>query len=101
MAGSIEDFATEHPKTAVLVVEVSDETLFEDTTTQAELYALGGVPEYWVVDIPNRQLRVFRDPAPIPDGGAAYRDERAFGAGESVAPLAAPAAAVRVADLLP
>ncbi|MBN9522043.1 hypothetical protein J0H58_26595 [bacterium] len=54
-----------------------------------------------MVDIPNRRLRVFRDPAPIPDGGAAYRNGQTFDAGESVAPLTAPATSVRVADLLP
>jgi len=32
VAGSFEDYAAEHPTPAVLVVEVSDETLFEDTT---------------------------------------------------------------------
>jgi Uma2 family endonuclease len=101
VTGSIEDYAHEHPTTAVLVVEVSDETLFEDTTTQTELYASAGLPEYWVVDIPNRRLRVFRDPAPIPDGGAAYRSDRTFAPGDRVSPLAAPGAAVAVADLLP
>ena len=100
-AGSFEDYAAEHPTTAVLVVEVADDTLFQDTTEQAELYASAGIADYWVVDIPNRRLRVFRDPAPIPDGGAAYRDDRAYAPGETVAPLAAPAAAVPVADLLP
>ena len=101
VVGRFEDYAAAHPTTAVLVVEVSDQTLFEDVTTQAELYASAGIADYWVVDIPNRQLRVFRDPGPIPDGGAAYRFDRAFGPGESVAPLAAPNAAVAVADLLP
>ncbi len=101
VVGNFEDYATEHPTTAVLVVEVSDQTLFEDITTQAELYASAGIADYWVVDIPNRQLRVFRDPGPIPDGGSAYRTERAFGPGESVAPLAAPGTSIAVADLLP
>lgn len=101
VVGRFEDYAAEHPTTAVLVVEVSDQTLFEDVTSQAELYASGGIADYWVVDIPNRQLRVFRDPGPVPDGGAAYRSDRAYGPGESVTPLAAPGAAVAVADLLP
>lgn len=101
VVGRFEDYAAAHPTTAVLVVEVSDQTLYEDITTQAELYASAGIADYWVVDIPNRQLRVFRDPGPIPDGGSAYRTDRAFGPNESVAPLAAPGVSIPVADLLP
>lgn len=100
-AGSVEDFAAAHPTTAVLVAEVADDSLFEDTTEQAELYASAGVPEYWVVDVVNRALVVFRDPRPIPDGGTAYRTRADHGDAETVAPLAAAGAAVRVADLLP
>lgn len=90
-----------HPKTAALVVEVADTTLFYDTTTKAELYAATGIPEYWVLDLDARQLLVFRDPAPIPAGGHAYRTRQALGAADSVSPLAVPSAAIRVADLLP
>jgi Uma2 family endonuclease len=98
--GRFEDY-TDHPTTALLIVEVADATLDRDTTTKAELYATADVADYWVLDLANRQLHVFRDPAPIPDGGRAYRTRAAFGPEDSVAPLAAPTAAVRVADLLP
>src|SRR5262249_17557110 len=53
---------TSHPTTAALIVEVSDATLFDDTTTKAEMYATAGVTDYWVLDVANRQLHVFRDP---------------------------------------
>lgn len=89
------------PTTAVLVVEVADTSLRYDTTTKAEEYATAGVTDYWVVDLISRQLIVFRDPAPIPDGGAAYRNKKVLNPTDSVSPLAAPNAAIRVADLLP
>jgi Uma2 family endonuclease len=92
---------TAHPTTALLIVEVSDTTLDYDVTTKAELYATAGIADYWVLDVDGRRLLVFRDPAPIPDGGAAYRTHLALGPADSVAPLAAPASTVRVADLLP
>lgn len=90
-----------HPTTAELVVEISDSSLTYDLTTKAELYATAGIADYWVLDVDGRQLHVFRDPQPIPDGGAAYRDRTVHGPADTVAPLAAPGAAVRVADLLP
>ncbi len=92
---------TAHPTTASLVVEVADASLSFDTTTKAEWYATAGIADYWVLDVDGRQLLIFRNPVPIPDGGAAYRDKKMFGPGDAVSPLAAPNAAVKVADLLP
>lgn len=45
-----------------LMIEVSDTTLVKDLGYKANLYAAGGVPEYWVVDIPNHQVHVHRLP---------------------------------------
>ena len=103
--GSIRDYATRTPtgNLAVLVVEVSDTTLFIDTTTKAELYATAGVPDHWVIDVENHRLLVFRDPVPLPAGLSAttYRTQLIFGPTDTIAPLTAPTATVRVADLLP
>lgn len=103
VVGSRRDYATRQATSAVLVVEVADATLFFDTTTKAELYATAGVADYWVIDLTNRRLLVFRDPVPLPTGlgATAYRTHLAFSVTESVAPLAAPTAPVRVSDLLP
>lgn len=101
--GEPEDYPDSVPTTAHLVVEVSDSTLFDDTTRKAELYATAGVRDYWVLDLDGRQLLVYRDPAPLPTGlgATAYRSHQAFGPDAVVSPLAAPTATVRVADLLP
>ena len=101
--GSPHDYVTRTPTAAVMIVEVSHTTLFEDMTAKAEWYATAGVPEYWVIDVNGRQLLVFRDPAPLPAGlgATAYRVHLTFGEAESVAPLAAPSSPVKVADLLP
>jgi Uma2 family endonuclease len=58
------DDAIAHPATALLVVEVAVSSLRVDTTIKPDLYAAAGVPEYWVVDVVERRLRVFRDPGP-------------------------------------
>lgn len=101
--GTIRDYATKTPTTAVLVVEVAHESLFTDTTTKAELYATAGVPEYWVIDLEHRQLIVFRDPQPLPTGlgATAYRAHLTFGPSDSVSPLLDPSTSVLVGDLLP
>ena len=86
---------------ARLVVEGADTSFDYDRTVKAELYAEAGVADYWILDLNGRSLLVLRDPAPVAAGGFAYHSHRTLGEAESVAPLAAPAAAVRVADLLP
>jgi Uma2 family endonuclease len=93
--------STAHPTSAALVVEVADTSLKHDTTLKAEVYASATIADYWVLDVDGKRLLVFRDPVPIPDGGAAYRTQLTLGPADSVAPLAAPASPVRVADLLP
>jgi Uma2 family endonuclease len=100
IAGRFEDY-TDHPTTALLLVEVSDSTLIRDTNEKAEMYAEAGIADYWVLDLEHQQLLVFRNPTPIPDGGAAYRDKTTFGPTDALAPLAAPNCPVRVGDLLP
>ena len=85
-----------HPATALLVVEVSDDSLTRDRTVKQRLYARCGIPEYWIVAIPDARLEVHRDPT-----GDAYRSVRSLRAGETVAPLARPDATIAVADLLP
>jgi Uma2 family endonuclease len=93
----------DHPTTAALVVEVSDTTLATDTNAKAELYATAGIGDYWVLDLNGRRLLVFRDPVAQPAGlgGAAYGTRTAYGPADTISPLAAPGAAIRVADLLP
>lgn len=96
---------TVHPTQAALLVEVADTSFLYDTTTKAELYAAAGVPEYWVLDLNARQLHVFRDPQPRPLptdlAATAYQSHDVLNPTDTVSPLAAPAAVIRVSDLLP
>lgn len=84
------------PSDVVFVAEVSNLTLHVDMTIKQLLYAESGIPEYWVIDLPNRLLHVFREPT---EGG--YASETVLTPEDEVSPLAAPDAAVRVSDLLP
>jgi Uma2 family endonuclease len=92
-----------HPDRAAILVEVADTTLRYDTITKAELYAAAGVTDYWVLDIKGRLLHVFREPVPQPAGlgSNAFKKRVTLSATDSISPLAAPNASIRVADRLP
>jgi Uma2 family endonuclease len=92
------DDANPSPADLQLVVEVSDSTLAFDLTRKSALYARAGIQEYWVVDLVNARLIVHREPRPEDSGFASIR---IVGRDESIAPLAAPHAALKVADVLP
>lgn len=94
VVGTFEDYETAHPTTAELVIEISDSTVAFDTGEKANLYAAGGIADYWVIDIPNRRVHVFRDPRPDANEvhGHAYFSRGVFGNGDALTPLAAPTA---------
>jgi len=79
-----------------LAVEVADSTLGFDLGAKAALYARAGIVEYWVLDVAGRRMIVHRDPQ-----HGTYASVVAYGAEESVAPLAAPDSRLRVSDAFP
>ena len=62
--GSHADYQRAHPRRAALVLEVAEASLAFDRGLKASLYASGGVRDYWIVDLAERALEVYRDPAP-------------------------------------
>ena len=94
--GTIRDYGEAHPTEAVLVVEVSHESLRYDRTVKQRLYAWCGIPEYWILALPGSRLEVYRNPA-----GDGYQSVTNHAAGDKVAPLARPDARIVVDDLLP
>ena len=100
--GSPRDYFTQYPRTAVLVVEVSDSSFDYDVGVKSNLYAAAGILDYWVIDVNGRQLIVFRDPTPdaAAPRGFRYASTQILNVGDSITPLAA-TAAIAVADLLP
>jgi Uma2 family endonuclease len=97
------NYLREHPSLPLLVVEVSDSTLGHDRRYKAGLYARAGVADYWIVNLVDLVLEVHREPVPSAGArhGFIYRSVKMLVHGESVTPLAAPAARLLVADLLP
>jgi Uma2 family endonuclease len=101
--GGPRDYAEAHPADPVLVVEVALSSLGFDRQHKASLYARARRPEYWIVNLVDRVLEVRREPAPSSTApyGWDYRLVEAHGPEERVRLLAAPAAGIAVADLLP
>jgi Uma2 family endonuclease len=62
VAGQARDFKDEHPTTATLIVEVADSSLAYDRSRKAAVYAEAQIPEYWVVNLQDRLLEVYRHP---------------------------------------
>jgi Uma2 family endonuclease len=51
------------PHEIFLLIEVADTSLAYDLGEKCQLYAEAGIRDYWVFDIPNRLVHVFRDPS--------------------------------------
>lgn len=88
----------ENPKSAVLVAEVSELSLPFDRTVKASMYAAAGILDYWIVNIPDRQLEIYRFPQPDPtqEFGYVYGSLLILKPGDELSPLAAPAAVIPV-----
>ena len=61
---SNDDYRSHHPNAEelFLVIEVADSSLAIDRTVKTPLYAKAGIPEYWIVNIQDRQIEVFSKP---------------------------------------
>jgi Uma2 family endonuclease len=80
----------------LLVMEVADSSLRFDREDKARLYAEAGIAEYWIVNLVDDRLEVFRDPA-----NGAYQVRLVLKPGESVSPLSFSDLEVAVRDLIP
>jgi Uma2 family endonuclease len=99
--GRPEDYGSAHPSRADLVVEVSESSLAFDRGHKGSVYARAGILDYWIVNLVDRVLEVYRDPvldagAPF---GARYARREILDASQQVSPLAAPHASIHVRDL--
>ncbi len=60
--GTFDDYVHEHPSRAFLIVEVALSSLIQDRITKAAIYARAGVPCYWLINLRERCVEVFRGP---------------------------------------
>jgi Uma2 family endonuclease len=81
-----------------LVVEIAVTSLSRDRTQRFRVYSASAIPFYWIVNLVDRQVEVYTDPAP-----AGYRLSEVLKPGQDVPVVidGSEVGRVAVADLLP
>jgi len=87
--------ADAHPDDALLIVEVANASLPFDRGIKAELYAQEDIREYWVVNLVDRAIERYTEPA-----AGAYARVTTHRPGEHISPLAFSDVSLGVADIL-
>lgn len=59
-----DDYVNSHPtpEDIILVIEIADSTIKFDRETKAPLYAAAGISEYWIVNLIDDRLEIYRQP---------------------------------------
>jgi Uma2 family endonuclease len=83
------------PGDVLFLVEISDTSLGYDKRIKAPLYAQGGIPEYWILNIPDDVLEVRTDPF-----GNEYRRIDIYKRGQAITPQKLPETRFTVEELL-
>jgi len=89
--------------TPIPVIEVSDTTYLKDSGPKLRMYARAGVPDYWIVNLPQDRVEVYRQPH-NPTGkrsGWRYPEVRHYARGSEVSPIRRPRLAFPVDKMLP
>jgi Uma2 family endonuclease len=96
--GKILDYTNCHPcgSDVLLVVEIADSTLKKDCEVKDKLYARSNIPDYWVIDVKNDQVHIFRTPTPT-----GYASHLILSASQTVSPLAFPEVVLPISSILP
>ena len=101
---SEDDYAHSHPKAGDvgLVVEVAQTTLRTDRGLKLRVYAAAQLVEYWIVNLVDEQIEVYREPS-VTEGQATYAKRQDYKPGQSVPLLLAgkPLGDIAVNDVLP
>ena len=84
------------PGDVLLIIEVSDSTLDFDREVKSRRYAAVGIPEMWVLNLPEDCLERFTEPGP-----QGYARHDILWRGDRVSPIALPDLELAVDELLP
>jgi len=83
--GTPRTYLTRHPGPADLglVVEVADSSLLRDQRDKTRIYARGGIPYYWIVNLVDRRIEVYSQPSG-PTAVPAYASFQLYQPGDAV-----------------
>jgi Uma2 family endonuclease len=90
------NYATSHPTTAYLAIEVAASSLKRDRGVKAALYAEAAIPEYWIVNLVDRIVEVRSEII-----SAAYTKLTSYRSGQSITLIQFPDVTIAVDDVLP
>ena len=85
-----------HPANPLLLIEVSDSSIRKDKRIKAPIYAEACAPEYWIVDISDKQIVVAVHTDPTPNG---YRSVAMLRAGDVLRPSRLPGIEIAVSAI--
>ena len=96
--GPRETYRHRHPNASdlLLVVEVSNSSLASDRKRKLGLYASSGIPEFWIVNLVDKQVEVYSVPA-----GETYSVTKIFKAGDNLPLSFATGKSLPVAEFVP
>lgn len=91
------NYRKQHPQPddVQLLIEVSDSSIRTDRSVKGKLYAQSGVQDYWIVNLQDLCVEVYRDPK-----DERYQQHQTFQIGQSVSPLAVPECRLDVSTLM-
>ena len=83
------------PDDVLLLIEVAETSLGKDRFDKGRLYAEAGIQDYWIVNLKDSCIEVYRQPQ-----DDRFRMHQTYAVGETVSPLAMPDAALNVCDVI-
>ncbi|NER00803.1 MAG: Uma2 family endonuclease [Cyanothece sp. SIO2G6] len=81
------------PDDVYFLIEVADSTLKYDSDRKAQLYAQAQIPEYWIIDVKQRQVLIMRNPQ-----HNGYRERQVVALTDAISPIAFPEILIQLSD---
>ena len=98
--GTEEVYTAQHPGSAdiALMIEVADSSLSFDRITKRRLYATAGIPEYWIINLPESQIEIHSSPD---RSAGSFTTRQIYGTSQSISwnAIAPLSLVISVADL--
>jgi Uma2 family endonuclease len=90
-------YSSRHPNAndVLLLIEVADTSLMFDQNQKLRLYALHGIPEYWLLNLNDLCLEVYRKP-----NGEVYAEKTTLCVGDTITLSQLDQITINIADIL-